>query len=280
MSDDDPSRTPEATDPTNGTDGTVDVTEGVVIIEIGRPARRNAISSDAAQHLHDAFLAFEADPDLRVAVLVGGLDDHEAFCAGADLKDLPRLRPSGPLGPTRLQLSKPVIAAIEGWCVAGGVELAAWCDLRVAGEGARFGCLERRWGVPLMDGGTYRLPRIVGLGRALDWILTGREIDAVEAERHGFVNRVVPDGTALAAAVDLAATIAAYPWTCVVEDRASTYEGLGLGVEEGLANEDRHGVTTLTTAGLTEGLDRFAALQRDRAARGERTPRPGTGDKP
>ena len=120
--------------------------------------------------------------------------DDTAFCAGANLRDFPQLRPSGPLGPTRLQLSKPVIAAVEGWCVAGGVELAAWCDLRVASETARFGCLERRWGVPLIDGGTYRLPRIVGLGRALDLILTGREFDVTEAERIGFVNRVVPGG--------------------------------------------------------------------------------------
>ena len=141
-----------------------------------------------------------------MAVLTG---DETAFCAGANLKDLPRPAPSGPLGPTRLQLSKPVIAAIEGWCVAGGLELAAWCDLRVAGRSARFGCLERRWGVPLIDGGTYRLPRIVGLGRALDLILTGREFDAAEAERIGFVDRVVADGAALDAAVALAEAIVA-----------------------------------------------------------------------
>jgi enoyl-CoA hydratase len=167
----------------------------VRIVRIGRPERRNAIDSTTAAALHDAFLAFEAAPDERVAVLTG---DDAAFCAGADLRDLPRLRPSGPLGPTRLQLSKPVIAAVEGWCVAGGLELAAWCDLRVAGRGARFGCLERRWGVPLIDGGTQRLPRIVGLGRALDLILTGREVDAAEAASMGLVNRVVDDGTALA----------------------------------------------------------------------------------
>ena len=159
-------------------------------MRIDRPERRNAIDSDTAERLHDELLAFEADDTAGVAVLTG---DEQAFCAGADLKDLPTLRPSGPLGPTRLQLSKPVIAAVEGWCVAGGLELAAWCDLRVAGAGARFGCLERRWGVPLIDGGTYRLPRIVGLGRALDCILTGREVDAAEAEPIGFANRVVPE---------------------------------------------------------------------------------------
>ena len=136
---------------------------------------RNAVNSETAERLHDAFVAFDADDSQRVAVLTG---DEQAFSAGANLRDLPRLRDSGPLGPTRLQLSKPVIAAIEGWCVAGGVELAAWCDLRVAGASARIGCLERRWGVPLIDGGTYRLPQIVGLGRALDLILTGREIGA------------------------------------------------------------------------------------------------------
>ncbi|MCI0637161.1 MAG: enoyl-CoA hydratase-related protein, partial [Actinobacteria bacterium] len=132
----------------------------VRVVRIDQPDVRNAINSETASRLHDEFVAFDADPAERVAVLTG---DEAAFCAGANLKDLPRLRPSGPLGPTRLQLSKPVIAAIEGWCVAGGLELAVWCDLRVAARTARFGCLERRWGVPLVDGGTYRLPRIVGL---------------------------------------------------------------------------------------------------------------------
>ena len=154
-----------------------------------------------------------------MAVLTG---DDQAFSAGANLRDLPRLRDSGPLGPTRLTLTKPVIAAIEGWCVAGGVELAAWCDLRVAGVGSRIGCLERRWGVPLIDGGTYRLPQIVGLGRALDLILTGREIGADEAERMGFVNRVVPDGEALATAMAMASEIASFPWLGVVNDRAAS----------------------------------------------------------
>ncbi len=244
-----------------------DLPAGVVVVRIDRPERRNAIDSATAQRLHDELIAFDEDPDTRVAVLTG---DERAFCAGADLVDLPRLRPSGPLGPTRLQLSKPVVAAIEGWCVAGGIELAAWCDLRVAGQSARFGCLERRWGVPLIDGGTYRLPRIVGLGRALDWILTGREVGAEEAERAGFVTRLVDDGTALDAAIDVAAGIAEVPWTCVEHDRASVYEGLGLELDEALANEDRHGQEVIFAPGFGEGVARFGSSQADRAARGER----------
>src|SRR3954465_9239713 len=181
----------------------------ITIVRIDQSHARNAINSETAQRLHDELIAFDADADAKVAVLTG---DDAAFCAGANLRDLPALRPSGPLGPTRLELSKPVIAAIEGWCVAGGVELAAWCDLRVAGRSARIGCLERRWGVPLIDGGTCRLPQIVGLGRALDLILTGREIGAEEAERMGLLTRVVDDGEALAAAIELAAEIASFPW--------------------------------------------------------------------
>ena len=226
----------------------------VRIVRIDQPAVRNAVNSETAERLHDEFLDFERAEDERVAVLTG---DETAFCAGANLKDLPHLRPSGPLGPTRLQLSKPVIAAVEGWCVAGGLELAAWCDLRVAAEGARFGCLERRFGVPLIDGGTYRLPRIVGLGRALDLILTGREFHADEAREIGFVNRVVPDGQALSATVELAEQIASFPWTCVVHDRLSVYEGLGLGLDEGLANEDRHGREVIFAPGFEEGVRRF-----------------------
>jgi enoyl-CoA hydratase len=225
----------------------------VRVIRIGQPKVRNAIDSRTAQRLHDQFVAFDYDEEARVAVLTG---DTAAFCAGANLRDLPRLRDSGPLGPTRLTLSKPVIAAIEGWCVAGGMELAAWCDLRVAGDTARLGCLERRWGVPLVDGGTYRLPRIVGLGRALDLILTGREIDAAEAGRMGFVDRVVPAGTALAAACELAEGIAASPWRCVVSDRRAVYDGLGLGLAEALANEDRLGREVIFSDGFSEGVAR------------------------
>ena len=233
----------------------------VRVIRIDQPKVRNAIDSRTAQRLHDELVAFDYDDEARVAVLTG---DTAAFCAGANLRDLPRLRDSGPLGPTRLQLSKPVVAAIEGWCVAGGMEVAAWCDLRVAGEGARFGCLERRWGVPLVDGGTYRLPRIVGLGRALDLILTGREFRTDEAERMGFVDRVVPDGTALEAAVALAEQIASAPWACVVSDRRAVYDGLGLGLPEALANEDRLGREVILSDDFAAGVERFGDHQRRR----------------
>jgi enoyl-CoA hydratase len=226
----------------------------VRVVHIDRPHRRNAIDTDTADALHDVFVAFEAAEGERVAVLTG---DASAFCAGADLHDLPRLRPSGPLGPTRLRLSKPVVAAVEGWCVAGGLELALWCDLRVAGRGARFGCLERRWGVPLVDGGTYRLPRIVGLGRALDLILTGREVDAEEALCMGLVNRVVDDGRALDEAVTLACSIASHPWACVVADRRSVYDGLGAAEDEALAVEDRRGRDVILSPGFAAGVERF-----------------------
>ncbi|MGV3759606.1 MAG: crotonase/enoyl-CoA hydratase family protein [Actinomycetota bacterium] len=232
--------------------------DGVVLVRIDQPAVRNAINTETAARLHDAFLAFDDDPSAKVAVLTG---DEAAFCAGANLRDLPKLRASGPLGPTRLQLSKPVIAAIEGWCVAGGVELAAWCDLRVAGRSARFGCLERRWGVPLIDGGTYRLPQILGLGRALDVILTGREFGAEEAERLGFLTRVVDDGAALATAVELAGQLASFPWRAVVNDRASVYAGLGRQLEEALAIEDDHGKDTIFAEGFQAGVDRFGEHQ-------------------
>jgi enoyl-CoA hydratase len=226
----------------------------VRIVRIARPEKRNAVNSDTAEALRDAFLAFEAAEDEKVAILTG---DDAAFCAGADLKDLPRLRPTGPLGPTRLQLSKPVIAAIEGWCVAGGVELAVWCDLRVAGRSAQIGGLARRWGVPRIDGGTQRLPRIVGLGRALDLVLTGRQIGADEAFAMGLVNRVVDDGQALATAVELAQQIASFPWRCVVSDRQCIYEGLGTPIAEGLALEDGHGREVIFDPAFSMGVERF-----------------------
>jgi enoyl-CoA hydratase len=235
--------------------------EGVRVIRIDQPKVRNAINSKTAQRLHDQFVAFDYDDAAKVAVLTG---DAEAFCAGANLRDLPRLRDSGPLGPTRLALSKPVVAAIEGWCVAGGLELAAWCDLRVAARSARFGCLERRWGVPLVDGGTYRLPRIVGLGRALDLILTGREIGAEEAERIGLVDRLVPAGTALDAAVELAEQIAGFPWRCVMNDRRAVYDGLGLSVGDALANEDRLGREVIFADDFAAGVARFGEHQAER----------------
>jgi enoyl-CoA hydratase len=235
------------------------MSEAVRIVRIDQSHARNAIDSATAARLHDEFVAFDADPVAKVAILTG---DDRAFCAGANLRHLPVLRDSGPLGPTRLQLSKPVIAAIEGWCVAGGLELAAWCDIRVCGEGARFGCLERRWGVPLIDGGTYRLPRIVGLGRALDLILTGREFDAAEAYDIGFAARVVPDGTALETATAMAEQIASSPWPAVVHDRMSVYEGLGMELAAGLANEDGHGREVIFSAGFLDGVARFEERRR------------------
>lgn len=242
------------------------VPETIRIVRMDRPHRRNAVDSATAERLHDEFLAFDADPTAKVAILTG---DDAAFCAGADLVDLPKLRDSGPLGPTRLFLSKPVIAAIEGWCVAGGVELAAWCDLRVASETARFGCLERRWGVPLIDGGTVRLPRIVGFGRAMDLMLTGREFDAVEAERIGFVNRLAAPGGALALAIEVAEVIAGSPWPAVVHDRHSAYESYGLSLADALANEDAHGQAVIFDPGFAEGVARFTANQARRRAGGE-----------
>jgi len=226
----------------------------VRVVRIDRPDKRNAIDSETAERLLAEFRAFDAADGERVAVLTG---DEKAFCAGADLTSLPKLRPTGPLGPTRLHLSKPVIAAVEGWCVAGGLELALWCDLRVAGASARFGCLERRFGVPLIDGGTQRLPRIVGVGRALDMILTGREVDADEALAFGLVNRVVPDGTALDAAVAMAESIAAFPWMSVVKDRQSVYEGFGQSLHDGLALEARNGEPVVFAEGFAAGVDRF-----------------------
>lgn len=217
----------------------------IAIIRIDRPHVRNAIDSATAQRLHDEIAAFEADPATKIAILYG---DEQAFCSGADLNRLPDLRDDGPLGPTRRTIAKPVIAAIEGWCVGGGLELAAMCDLRVASDTARFGFFDRRQGVPLVDGGTVRLPRIVGLGRALDLILTGREFDVTEAHSIGLVNRVVPAGTALHAAVELAEQIADYPWNCVLSDRASTYAAYELPSTTAFAHEQHHGENTIFTA--------------------------------
>jgi enoyl-CoA hydratase len=234
----------------------------VTTIFLSRPERRNAIDRGTAEALADAVRAFERDDDARVAVIVG---EHGTFCAGADLKAIAegtpnRFAPDGdaPLGPTRMRPSKPTIAAIEGHAVAGGLELALFCDLRVAAEDAVLGVFCRRWGVPLIDGGTVRLPRIVGLGRALDLVLTGRPVSAEEARAMGLVDRVVPKGDALRAARELAAQIAAFPWTCVLTDRASVYEGLDLSFEEALANEHRHGARALAD-GAVAGASRFAS---------------------
>lgn len=233
----------------------------VTTIFLSRPERRNAIDRATAEALAEAVRAFERDDEARVAVIAG---EHGTFCAGADLKAIAegvpnRFEPDGdaPLGPTRMRPSKPTIAAIEGHAVAGGLELALFCDLRVAAEDAVLGVFCRRWGVPLIDGGTVRLPRIVGLGRALDLVLTGRPVSAEEARTMGLVDRVVPKGDALRAAEGLAAQIAAFPWTCVSTDRASVYEGLDLSFEEALANEHRHGARALAD-GAIAGASRFA----------------------
>ncbi|HEV7211180.1 MAG TPA: crotonase/enoyl-CoA hydratase family protein [Blastococcus sp.] len=234
----------------------------VTTVRLSRPHARNAVDGVTAAALADAFRAFDADPGASVAVLHG---EGGTFCAGADLRAVGtaagnRTEPDGdgPMGPTRLRLSKPVIAAIAGHAVAGGLELALWCDLRVADETAVLGVYCRRWGVPLIDGGTVRLPRLIGASRAMDLILTGRSVDAAEALQIGLVNRVVPPGRALEEAQALAARIAAFPQTCLRGDRASLLEQDGLDEEAAVANEFRHGMISLTEDGLS-GAPRFAA---------------------
>ena len=217
----------------------------VTTVVLDRPARRNAVDRATAEALAEAFRAFDADDAQQVAVLHG---DHGTFCAGADLKAIAegapnRLEPDGdgPMGPSRMRLSKPVIASIAGHAVAGGLELALWCDLRVVEEDAVLGVFCRRWGVPLIDGGTVRLPHVVGLGRALDLILTGRPVDAEEALAMGLANRVVPKGRGRAEAEALARQIAAFPPICMRSDRASVYDTRGLSLEKALEVEFEHG---------------------------------------
>jgi len=233
----------------------------VTTVRLSRPSARNAVDGPTAAALADAFRAFDADDEAAVAVLHG---EGGTFCAGADLKAVGtangnRTDPDGdgPMGPTRLRLSKPVIAAVAGHAVAGGLELALWCDLRVADETAIFGVYCRRWGVPLIDGGTVRLPRLVGTGRAMDLILSGRSVDAAEALAIGLVNRLVPAGEALTAAQGLARQLAAFPQTCLREDRASVLEQEGLDEAAALANEFRHGLLSLAADTLA-GAARFA----------------------
>ncbi len=232
----------------------------VTTVILDRPEARNAVDRETADALATAFQAFDADASSSVAVLWGA---GGTFCAGADLKALAEGRPNrvepggnGPMGPSRLVLSKPVIAAISGHAVAGGLELAAWCDLRVAEEDAVLGVFCRRFGVPLIDGGTVRLPRIVGLGRALDLILTGRPVGAEEALRIGLVDRVVAPGSAREQAEALAREIAGFPQACLRSDRASVYEGLDLPLEQAMARELERGRTVLDEAAL--GARRFA----------------------
>jgi enoyl-CoA hydratase len=233
----------------------------VTTIILSRPEVRNAVDREAAQELADAFRSFEIDKATRVAVFSG---DQGQFCAGADLKKIAegtpnRVQPEGdgPMGPTRMRLSKPVIAAISGYAVAGGLELALWCDLRVMEEDAVLGVFCRRWGVPLIDGGTIRLPRLIGLSRALDLILTGRPVEAHEALQIGLVNRVVPKGKARETAVKLAHQIAAFPQACLRGDRKSAIEQFDLPFEQAIANEFKHGLRSLEKEAET-GAARFA----------------------
>jgi enoyl-CoA hydratase len=230
-------------------------------VTINRPEVRNAVDGPTAAALAEAFADFEADADAAVAVLWGA---GGVFCAGADLMAVGTPRGNrgepdgnGPMGPTRMQLTKPVIAAVAGYAVAGGLELALWCDLRVAEENAVFGVFCRRWGVPLIDGGTVRLPQIIGLGRALDLILTGRAVSATEAAEMGLVSRIVRTGEARDEAERLAAQIAAFPQACMRSDRASTLESLSLGFTDAMANEFSHGRATLADPAVIEGVSRF-----------------------
>lgn len=233
----------------------------VTTIILSRPKVRNAVDRETAEALANSFRAFEADEEARVAVLWG---DQGQFCAGADLKKIAegvpnRVEPTGdaPMGPTRMRLSKPVIAAISGYAVAGGLELALWCDLRVMEEDAVLGVFCRRWGVPLIDGGTVRLPRLIGLSRALDIIITGRPVEAQEALQMGLVHRVVPKGKAKAAARELARQVAAFPQTCLRNDRMSALEQFDMSFENAMKNEFNHGLRSLEKEAVS-GATRFA----------------------
>lgn len=234
----------------------------VLVVTIDRPEVRNAIDEPTAAALAAVFRDFDTDETISVAVLTGA---GGCFCAGADLRAIadqeraPRAEAGGdaPLGVSRMRLSKPVIAAVEGYAVAGGLELAIWCDLRVAAEDAVFGVFCRRFGVPLMDGGTIRLPRLIGQGRALDMILTGRGVDAAEAHAMGLVDRVVPHGNALDAAVQLAHDLAALPQTCMRSDRLSVYEQWSLDFDSALRNETEHGLAVIGSGETLSGAQRF-----------------------
>lgn len=235
----------------------IEVSGPVTTVVLDRPEARNAVDRAHAAALAEAFTAFDADESQSVAVLYG---DGGTFCAGADLKAMDNQvewPADGPMGPTRMRLTKPVIAAVEGYAVAGGLELAVWTDLRVVADDATFGVFCRRWGVPLIDGGTVRLPRLIGESRALDLILTGRPVGAAEALQMGLANRVVPAGTARAAAEELARQLAAQPQATLRSDRASLFEQSGQELEQALHTEFEHGAAVLATA--LEGARRFAA---------------------
>lgn len=242
----------------------------VRVVTIARADVRNAVDGPTARLLYDVFVDFDADDSLSVAVLTGA---GGTFCAGADLKAISTgsgnsvnadppdeiVGSYGPMGPTRMLLDKPVIAAVEGFAVAGGLELACWADLRVAASDAIFGVYCRRWGVPLVDGGTIRLSRLIGHSRALDLILTGRGVDGDEAERIGLANCVVPHGEALDAAVELATQIASNPQVCLRSDRRSSYDQWGLGLGEALSNEITRGRATIASGETQAGAERFAS---------------------
>jgi len=229
------------------------------VVTIDRPERRNAVDGPTADALAAAYERWVADEEARVMILTGAGPD--AFCAGADLKAIESFERritagESPLGFTRLMAPKPVIAAIEGWCLAGGMELALWCDIRIAAASARFGFTERRFGVPLIDGGTQRLPRIVGLGRAMDLVLTGRVIETDEAREMGLVNEKVADGGALERALALGEQVAGFPWPTLLADRESTLEAQGCPLPEGMEREARRGTGTVLEG--VAGAARFA----------------------
>lgn len=235
----------------------------IALVTINRPEVKNAVNRPTAQALAAAFRRFNADESIAVAILTGA---GGTFCAGADLKAVAtgqgnRVTPDGdgPLGCTRMLLSKPVVAAVEGYAVAGGIELALWCDLRIAARNAVFGVYCRRFGVPLVDGGTIRLPRLIGMSRALDMILTGRGVSGEEAFAIGLANRVAEPGKALEAAKELARQLAAFPQRCLRSDRMSAYEGFTMPLTEALSNEYRHGIATIQSGETRAGAQRFAS---------------------
>ncbi len=243
---------------------------GILIVELDRPDVRNAVDSPTARRLAEVFVEFDRDDSLAIAVFAGA---HGTFCAGADLKsigsgtfeDFPvptapidRHDSSAPMGPSYLRLSKPVIAAVSGYAVAGGLELSLWCDMRVVDEDAVFGVFCRRWGVPLIDGGTVRLPRLVGQSNALDMILTGRPVGAHEAKQMGLANRVVATGTALDEAILVAEQLLQFPRTCMLNDRRSVYDQWDLSFDDAIVNEAQLGQATLESGETREGARRFS----------------------
>ncbi|MDF1691378.1 MAG: crotonase/enoyl-CoA hydratase family protein [Zhongshania sp.] len=250
---------------TSATQIQIDRRPPLLWVTINRPLARNAVDGKTAHALAKAFQAFDSDPELSVAILCGA-EDH--FCAGADLKAVASDDPVqrnplntegiGPMGPSRMQLSKPVIAAIDGYCVAGGLELALWCDMRIATERAIFGVFCRRFGVPLIDGGTVRLPRLIGMSRAMDMILTGRAVDAAEAHGIGLINRVVSVHNLRDSAEQLALQIAAFPQQCLRNDRLSAYQQWGMDEEQAIRNEFTLAAITLASGETLAGAHSFS----------------------